>query len=97
MTNVKKFCTKTSEITKKILLNTKKCAVNTGNKLIDHLTPKKNYSDLTEDEANIMRKLDREETINTVCWCSFYLIYYLALITYCIKQAKDNDIIPIDE
>lgn len=97
MTNVKKFCIKTSEITKKILINTKKCAVDTGNKLINCLTPERDYSYLSEEESNAMRRLDREETIDTICWWSFYFIYYLALIVYCIKQAKDIDVIPTDE
>ena len=96
MSNVKTFCIKTTEVTKNILSKTKKSFVATGNKIVDHLTPKRDYSYLPEEEAAAMHKMDRAETIDGICWCSFYIAYYLILIAYCIKQAKNAEDISID-
>lgn len=88
-TIMKNFYTKAAQTASNIMSKTKKAGI----KVIDRLTPKHDYSDLTEKEADIMRKWDRRETIDNVFWLSFYFICYLVIIAYCIKQAKDAEIV----
>lgn len=91
MRNMETFCAKATHNMGKFAKRTKDIFINTGNKMVDYLTPKHNYSDLSEEDASIMRKLDRAETIDNICWFSFYLIYCMIIIAYCIKQTKNID------
>lgn len=89
MSTAKDFCTKTFEVAKKLTSKTRESFVTAGNQIVDCLTPKRDYSYLPEEDADAMRKIDRAETVDNIFWFSFYIIYYMVIIVYCIKHAKD--------
>lgn len=95
MSSIKNLYAKTAKVTKQMASKTRDAFTSTGSKIVDCLTPKRDYSYLPEKYADAMRKIDRAETIDNICWFSFYLIYYLILIAYCIKQAKDIEAFPM--
>lgn len=62
------------------------------NKLIDHMTPKKDYSEFDPEDAEALRKLDRTETkerIENFCFWFVYIIAYIAIIIGAVKKSKE--------
>ena len=84
MSSIKNFYAKTAKVTKQMVSKTRDAFTSTGNKIVDCLTPKRDYSYLPEEDADAMRKIDRAETIDNICWFSFYLIYFKSLFSYSI-------------
>lgn len=91
--NMKNFCCKSADVTKKVFVRTADFTRTMGNKIIDHVTPKRDYSNLPEKDAECARQFDRalaKETVIDCCWWAFYVIFYMAMITIAIKQQAES-------
>lgn len=90
--NMKNFCNKVTEVAKKMSEKTMHSVKDASNKFIDYMTPKKDYSNFSKEDAEALRKFDRAMTTETIidcCWWVFYIIFCAAMIAISIKQQSN--------